>query len=323
MIGLVCDLGGTNARFGLTVEGRLAPETLETYANDGFADFPSVLAAYRSRHPSLAVDAVCVAMAAVPTPDGARLTNRDWDIRRIDIADICGTNDIHFLNDFEALGLSLLRTEELETKELFAGLPPAGPATRLVLGAGTGFNAAACFPPSIGPTPYVSAAECGHMTLPVEGADEMSLQHYLARGRGRASNERALSGRGLFEIYLWCCERNARPAILPGPSDVAAQAIADADPDAREAADYFLRFLGRVAGDLALAFLPFGGIYLSAGATRALAPLIGSSATFIEAFRAKGRQAELMTSFPISLLLDDRAALSGCAEWLRLQSRTA
>lgn len=321
MIGLVCDLGGTNARLGLSVDGRLAPETLETYANDDFVDFPSVLSAYRTRHGGIDVDAVCVAMAAVPKADGARLTNRDWDIRRVDIAEIFGTNDVHFLNDFEALGLSLLRADDLETQTLFPGSPPAGAATRLVLGAGTGFNAAACFPPRIGPTPYVSAAECGHMTLAVEGADEMSLQHYLARGRGRASNERALSGRGLYEIYLWCCERNARPAVLAGPGEVAAQAIAGGDADASEAADYFLRFLGRVAGDLALAFLPFGGIYLSGGVTRAVAPLIGSTATFIEAFRAKGRQTELMASFPISLLLDDRAALSGCAEWMRLAQR--
>ena len=321
MIGLVCDLGGTNARLGLTVDGRLAPETLETYANDDFVDFPSVLSAYRTRHGGIGVDAVCVAMAAVPTTDGARLTNRDWDIRRVDIADIFGTNDVHFLNDFEALGLSLLRADELETQALFPGSPPAGAATRLVLGAGTGFNAAACFPPRIGPTPYVSAAECGHMTLAVEGADEMSLQQYLARGRGRASNERALSGRGLYEIYLWCCERNASPAVLAGPGEVAAQAIAGGDADASEAADYFLRFLGRVAGDLSLAFLPFGGIYLSGGVTRAVAPLIASTATFIEAFRAKGRQTELMASFPISLLLDDRAALSGCAEWMRLAQR--
>lgn len=321
MIGLVCDLGGTNVRFGLTDDGRLKPETLQSYANDGFADFRSVLAAYRSRHAAVAIDAVCVAMAAVPTVQGARLTNRDWDIRRADIAEVCGTNSIQFLNDFEALGLSLLRADVLETRPIFAVAPSAEPATRLVLGAGTGFNAAACFPPRIGPSPYVSAAECGHMTLAIEGAEELSLQNYLARGRGRASNERALSGRGLFEIYLWCCERSGRPAVLPGPGEVAAQATSGGDADASAAVEHFLTFLGRVAGDLALAFLPFGGIYLSGGVTRAVAPLIGSTNTFIEAFRAKGRQADLMTSFPISLLLDDRAALWGCAELLQLQRK--
>jgi glucokinase len=318
---IVCDLGGTNARFGLAVEGRLQPETLSTFANDDFPDFPSVLSAYRDTHARVAISAVCVAMAAVPTAEGAQLTNRDWEISRTDIRRVCGTDKVHFINDFEALGLSLLRTDDLETRMILEGRPPVGPATRVVMGAGTGFNAAACFPPRIGPTPYVSAAECGHMTLAIEGADELDLQRFLARGRGRASNERALSGRGLLEIYQWCCERAARPAVLVSSGEVVERAIAGGDSEAGEAGKYFLRFFGRVAGDLALAFLPFGGIFLSGGVTRAVAPLIETSTTFLDAFQAKGRQTELMATFPIGLLLDDLAALSGCAEWVRLQTR--
>lgn len=320
MMDLVCDLGGTNTRLGFAVAGRLETQTLATFANDDFPDFSSLLSAYRSRHGGLAINSVCIAMAAVPTEDGAELTNRDWNIRRTDIRRISATDRIQFLNDFEALGLSLLRTGDLETRMIFAGRPSEAPATRLVLGAGTGFNAAACFPPRIGPTPHVSSAECGHMGLAIEGVEELDLQRFLARGRGRASNERALSGRGLFEIYQWCCEKAARRAVLAGPGEVVECAIAGNDSDAVEAVDYFLRLLGRVAGDLALAFLPFGGIYLAGGVTRAVAPLIQRATTFFDAFQAKGRQTELMATFPIGLLLDDRAALSGCAEWVRLQT---
>lgn len=315
MTGLVCDLGGTNARVGLVAGGRLGAATLASYRNDDFSDFPSVLAAHLRRHGDPRIESVCVAMAAVPTAEGARLTNRDWDIRRDAIARVCGTDDIHFLNDFEALGFSLLRTEELETRPLFAARETGGGA-RLVLGAGTGFNAAACFPAHAGATPHVAAAECGHMTLPIESAEELSLQECLAHGRGRASNERALSGRGLYEIYLWCCRRSGRHAALSIPAEVAMHAVAGTDPESARAAELFLRLLGRVAGDLALAFLPFGGVFLSGGVTRALSPLIARTPTFLDAFRAKGRQAPLMERFPVNLLLDDRAALSGCVEWM-------
>lgn len=322
MTALVCDLGGTNTRLGLVSDDRLAPETLATYANDDFADFPSVLAAHLGHLGEPELASVCIALAAPTTAEGARLTNRDWDIRRKDVAAITGTSDIHFINDYQALGLSLNRTGEMNTRLLHQGSASAGGApagTRLVLGAGTGFNAAACFPSATGSgAPCVPPAECGHMTLPIGGEDELPLQASLAQGRGRASVERALSGNGLLEIYAWCCADGGRAPRFAKAPEVAVHAVTKADPDCERAADLFLRFFGRVAGDLALVFLPAGGIFLAGGVTRALAPLMIESPTFQDAFHAKGRQSAFMDTFPIALLLDDRAALSGCAEWLRL-----
>lgn len=320
MTALVCDLGGTNSRVGLMQDDRLLADTVASFANDDFPDFPSLLASYLEQMGRPAIETVCIALAAVPTPEGARLTNRDWDIKRDAVAAACKATEVGFLNDFEALGFCLLRVEELETTQLHAGALPSGPGPRLVLGAGTGFNAAACFPPRLGGFAHVAAAECGHMTLPIEGSLELSLQASLSAGRGRASVERALSGNGLVEIYEWCCKTNGRATHFQKPAEVAAAAVAGADGDCQQAADLLLRFLGRVAGDLALAFLPTGGIFLAGGVTRSLAPLIRSTATFQSAFRAKGRQSAFMESFPISLLLDDWAALSGCAEWLRLSA---
>lgn len=319
MTAILCDLGGTNSRFGLAVGDTIEPQSLFSFANDDFDDFPAVLAAYRERLGKPAADAVCIALAAPATPDGAVLTNRDWDIRRCDVARVSGTSNIHFINDFQALGLSLLGVERLATRLLHPGDGTYSKGPRLVLGAGTGFNAAACFPSPAGGAPTVPAAECGHMTLPTRGEEEASLQASLAEGRTRASVERALSGNGLFEIYLWCCRQSGREPCFAKPPEIAAQAVLRTDPDCEKAVDLLLRFFGRVAGDLALAFLPMGGIFLSGGVTRALAPLIEETPTFLQAFHAKGRQSAFMERFSISLLLDDRAALAGCAQWLRSQ----
>lgn len=317
MTALVCDLGGTNARLGLVCAGRLLPDSVASYANDNFEDFPSLLTSYVGHLGGPTIGLVCVALAAVPTAQGARLTNRDWDIKHDEVASACNAKEVKFLNDFEALGFSLLRADELHTQSLHPGSAPSDSGPRLVLGAGTGFNAAACFLPRFGNVPYVAAAECGHMTLPIEGPQELALQAHLAIGRGRTSIERALSGNGLIEIYGWCCQTNGRTARFNEAAEIAGAAVSCTDADCERAADLLLRFLGRVAGDLALAFLPTGGIFLAGGVTRSLAPLIRSTPTFQQAFRAKGRQSSFMESFPISLLLDDRAALSGCVEWLR------
>lgn len=315
---LACDIGGTNTRLGLVMGDRLLDASLASYANDGFGDFYALLDAYLTKVGRPQLESVCIALAAVATPQGATLTNRDWTIERGRVAATCGTQRVHFLNDFEALGFGLGQAEALGAEQLVPGRSVGVSRPRLVLGAGTGFNAAAWSPPRFGTIPHVSAAECGHMTLPLQGEEEFSLQAALSKGRGRASVERALSGNGLVEIYQWCCGRNGREPKLLGAADVSARAIDGTDPDCEAAAEMFMRLLGRVTGDLALAFLPAGGIYLSGGVTRSLAPLIRSSPAFHRAFCAKGRMADFMRGFPIFLLPDDRAALSGCAEWIRL-----
>lgn len=319
MTALVCDIGGTNTRFGLVEDGRLAAAGMASFANDGFDGFEAALAAYLDQTGTRRLEACCIALAGIATPEGAELTNRDWTIRRASIAAMTGAREIGFLNDFEALGFALLGVDRLETAPLFSAVAPSpGGGTRMVLGAGTGFNAAACYPARFGAVPHVAAAECGHTTLALEGEAEFSLQRKLAAGRGRASIERALSGNGLCEIHEWVCERSGRGTEGRSAAEIAALAVSGADPDCVAAAEQFVRLLGRVAGDLALTFLPAGGIYIAGGVCRALAPLMVSTGTLHEAFRAKGRMTPLMDTFSASLLLDDLAALGGCVEWLRV-----
>ena len=321
MTALVCDIGGTNTRFGLVEDGKLLRDSMTSLANDGFGSFEEVLSAYLGMQSVRRVEACCIALAGLATPEGAELTNRNWTIWRVAVQDIIGTPVIGFINDFEALGFAMMAIESLETTPLFAGnrrVEPGG--TRIVLGAGTGFNAAACYRPRFGDTPHVAAAEIGHTTLALQDEAEFSLQRKLSAGRGRASVERALSGSGLREIHEWLCERNGRPAARTSV-EIAALAVSGTDADCREAAEIFLRLLGRVAGDLALTFLPTGGIYVSGGVSRALAPLMQATGTFEASFRAKGRMSPFMEEYAAWLLLDDLAALGGCVEWLRIARR--
>ena len=73
--------------------------------------------------------------------------------------------------------------------------------------------------------------------------------------------------------------------------------------------------LGNVAGDLALVNLPFGGVYLIGGVSRALAPYLMQFG-FAEAFSNKGRFGPFMAQFGVSVVEDDFAALTGCAQAL-------
>ncbi|MCW5708272.1 glucokinase [Shinella sp.] len=320
MLALACDIGGTNTRLGLVRDGILLSGSTGSYSNDDFEDFYAVAATFLHERGTQRVDSVCIALAAVATAEGATLTNRDWTIARDRVAAASGAGRVDFINDFEALGYAMGQVEKLKTQCLTPGRAHGRPGPRLVLGAGTGFNASAWCPSRFGGAPHVMAAECGHMTLPLAGEAEFSLQGALSAGRGRASVERALSGRGLFEIYQWQCAEAGRAPSVATAADVSRLAVTRADRDCEQAGHMFMRLLGRVCGDLALAYLPFSGVYLSGGVSRAFARSLSKDPTFLDAFRAKGRQADFMESFPVYLLLDDRTALHGCAEWLRLSA---
>lgn len=75
---------------------------------------------------------------------------------------------------------------------------------------------------------------------------------------------------------------------------------------------------GRVAGDLGLTYLPFGGIVLIGGMARALVPFF-ETCGFFEGFHDKGRFSDFLGNFGLFVMEDDFAALSGCA--LYTQSR--
>jgi len=81
-----------------------------------------------------------------------------------------------------------------------------------------------------------------------------------------------------------------------------------------DALDIFTSLYGAEAGNLALKLMATGGIYLGGG----IAPHIIEKlkdGTFLNAFVAKGRLAPLMRAIPVRVVLNDRAALLGAAQY--------
>ncbi|WP_269584642.1 glucokinase [Roseibium sp. Sym1] len=309
--GLAADIGGTNTRLALVEYGRVLEETITRYRNRDFDTPEEAIDAFLAGAGNPACGSAVIAIAAPINGKTIRMTNHPWTFDATCIGRMLGGADVTFLNDFEALAYSLDRVapERLKTVCGSAQTVP-GNATRLVVGAGTGFNAAALFQSDGGL--HVGTGECGHATLAVETEAELRLWKYLARGRGRASVERALSGQGLREIYEWhCLEQGLTPEDFD-PANIASRANASEDSACEAAARQWVTFLGRVIGDLALVFLSLGGIVLTGGVTRSLSRFLAEP-EFQGAFRAKGRQRQLVSGIPVHLLDDDFAALSGCA----------
>ncbi|MHA6344847.1 glucokinase [Roseivivax sp. CAU 1761] len=309
-LALVADLGGTNTRVALARGDRVETETIRRYRNAEFGALAEVLERYLAETGARPA-AACVAMAG-PVRDGVgRLTNLDWVVERGAVARATGAATVAVLNDLSAQGHALDALDPAALTLVMPGQPASPQAARLVIGVGTGMNAAPVF--RLNGQTLVPPSESGHITLPLQSAEELRLKDFIALNHGQPGVEDVLSGRGFERVHAWLCAEDGAGDPLPAGEIMAA---AEAGDDrARRSVAMFTRMLGRVSGNLALITLPFGGIYLCGGVARHFGPWLAEMG-FADAFCDKGRFTDFMAQFPVHLVTDDYAALTGSAAHL-------
>jgi glucokinase len=319
-LSLVADVGGTNTRVALADGRTVRPESVRRYPNRTFHDAGKGLDAVIAQYIADMGGVDCAGTAAAvagPVQDGvARLTNIDWEIDADTLARVTGAERAMVLNDLQAQGHALDDLAPGSVRPILPGTPVKDRATRLVIGAGTGFNAAPVFETASGR--LVPPAETGHVSLPQRGEADRSLARYLEAqepiAHGFASVEEVLSGRGLEHVYRWLATEAGDSASKTAAEIMAALKDAS-DPRAAATARVYVQMLGNVAGNLALTLLPYGGIFFIGGVVRAMTPWLLEFG-FAEAFRDKGRFDDFLDQFPVSVIEDDYAALTGCAVYL-------
>ena len=306
---LVADIGGTNTRVALAIGARILPETIRRYPN---SDYPGLEPVLRD------CAGACVAVAGPVRGGVATMTNLDWTMTEDTLARATRAEHVAILNDLQAQGHGLGHLAPGSLREVIAGTAPDDPqASQLVVGIGTGFNAAPVHEARGGR--LVAASECGHANLPIRTEADLRLLQFVETIHGFPGVEDVLSGRGLERVYAWHASETGTPGELSAAAIMAAITRGD-DPVALEAGRIFVRFLGTVTGNLALIHLPFGGVYLIGGVARAFAPLFAGFG-FADAFHDKGRFAGFMQKFSVHVIEDDYAALTGCAAYLDGQNR--
>lgn len=306
---LVADVGGTNTRLALARGGRVETGTVRRYANAGQPGLAEVIAAYLADQGGVDCAGACVAVAGPVDRGVGRLTNLDWQIDSETLARATGAERVAVLNDLQAQGHALGHIAPENLRRVIGGAPRADGA-RLVIGVGTGFNAAPVH--GTGAGRLVAASECGHASLPVRTEADLRLLRFVETAHGFPGVEDVLSGRGLERLFAFTAreagssETRSAAAIMTGMGR---------DPLCEATGRAFVRLLGTVAGDLALIHLPYGGVSLVGGVARAFAPWLGAYG-FAEAFADKGRFSDFMHGFSVDLVEDDFAALTGCALYL-------
>jgi glucokinase len=198
------------------------------------------------------------------------------------------------------------------TKTLLASqlvsLQPAKPmpdAPRLVVGAGTGLGMAIVLPQ--GEAWRVVAGEGGHIAF--APADEQQAALWRIPPSTAWSRHLGTSG------FRPRARRHPRvPRRTPGNTRRQSRTAHWRMPRATRcragSLDLFLAAYGAFAGDMALACLARGGVFLAGGIAAKLLPVIAAS-PFLAAFNAKAEHAGIAARMPVHVATDGLLGLRG------------
>lgn len=316
------DIGGTKTLLR-AVEWRKGDAEVRferRYENREYLSFSNVLRDFLGATSGLGMTtplSACFAVAGPVTEQGIRLTNLPWLMNAATLEREFAIPAVKLINDFEAVALSVEVLPDDDLMVLQKGAPYAN-GVRVALGAGTGMGVAWLIWQGARYLPL--ATEAGHMDFAPTNELQFRLFDQLRAQFGHVSVERILSGPGLVNIFNFLSyeggetENQARGRLRSEEAtQVSALAFNEGNPVAVKAIDLFVEVYGAYAGNLALAGLCRGGVYVAGG----IAPkIIGKlqEGGFMKAFREKGRFSLLMEEIPVHVVMNSNAGLMGATE---------
>ena len=297
---LVCDVGGTRTRLALAARangGWTLTGLEETPTTPDVAGKVARFAAGKD------VTAAAFGGAGPISPDGSiRLTNAGVFLDAGALAKAAGISRALLVNDFRAIAEAIPHLPKSSLVACGGGTAVEGEPV-VVLGPGTGLGTAIG---AKGPGGWHAIqGDGGHADLAPVDDDELDIWQRLHRAHGRVSAETVLCGPGLERLFAAITGR----ALAAPEIDAAAWR---GEPDAVRAHAVFTRWLGRVAGNLALIAGARGGVYLAGG----ILPRWGARfdvGLFRSAFKDKPPYDAWLAAIPSFLVTHPHPGLLGLA----------
>ena len=323
---LAGDLGGTKTRLGLfeSAGGDLRLLEEKVFASEDHEGLGEIVAEFLEGSAG-ECGAACFGIAGAVTGRRVRLTNLPWEVDADDLAERSGIPEVHLINDLEATAWGLPLIGEEGRHVLNAGREGAV-GNQAVIAAGTGLGEAGIYWDGQELRPF--ASEGGHASF--SPTDELvgGLMRFLRRKYETVSWERVVSGPGLVDLYRYLHELAGtsppewfEEAEREGDAAAAMSkaALEDRCHVCSRALELFARLYGEEAGNLALKMLATGGVWVGGGIAPKILPALTGGA-FMMGFTAKGRMRPLLEAMPVTVVLDDRAALFGAARYAAISS---
>tara|TARA_Y100001968_G_scaffold332992_1_gene393481 strand:- start:380 stop:1426 length:1047 start_codon:yes stop_codon:yes gene_type:complete len=339
---LAGDLGGTKTLLGIySFNNRLTLLYKKKYISTDWSDFDEIINDFLKTLPNdISYPRFgCIGVAGKVYKNSCKITNLNWNISGERIAKSTNLQTLELINDFSVLiyGLKNFANNQYLTIQnnhdkktlLENGLVA-------IIGAGTGLGISRGLFTTSNEI-HVLPSEGGHREFAPRSKAEWDIANWLKNDlqTERLSLERIVSGKGLGHIARWRLMkpdgishplRKLAEDSIPGSSlesqipYLASNAAKNGDQLMNEALELWLSAYGSAAGDLVLQELCHSGLWIAGGtASKHLEGI--KSATFLKAFRNKGRFKSLLEKTPVTILIDPEAGLfsAGCRARLLAQ----
>ncbi len=316
---LAGDIGGTHARLCLAEKkaGKIHILHEQVYASQQYPDLLPIVKDFLQHHPDIHPAAACFAVAGPIRQQEARVTNLPWRLDAGEMEKSLAMDKVTLFNDFQAAGYGLATLAEDQLFTLQTGQPEEWAPCALI-GAGTGLGISSLIYQDHRYVPYPS--EGGHVGFAPADEEQSRLFTYLQSSLGYVCYEHLLSGAGLLHIYRFFVEEHGVASAFSERIMQAADPAADIshhaqlgdDELASRTLDCFIRIYGAQAGNVALNYLATGGVYLAGGIAPKIIEQLKSD-HFLAAFHNKGAMSDLMQSFPIKVIMEEKVGLLGAA----------
>ena len=320
-LGLIADIGGTNARFALTPIRTIADgealklteaDLIEPTALNG-AEYETIADAIEAylAGPAAKYDRPEHSVMAIACPtdqDQITMTNHTWSFKVSELKTRLGFKTLSFINDYNALANAIPQLDEDGLIKVGPGEASAGKPIA-VTGPGTGLGLAAlAFNDN---EPVTLETEGGHAHFAPTNATEIDILKHLLTKHDRVSNERLISGMGLENIYQALSAMAGEEKTLSAP-EISKAAVEGSDALCKQALDQFCSILGNYAGDVALTIGAKGGVFITGGIVPRFIDYFKQS-DFRVRFEDKARLAGFVKTIPTYVVVSKQPGLLGSA----------
>ncbi|MGV6847899.1 MAG: glucokinase [Marinibacterium sp.] len=313
---LAADIGGTNVRLA-AFEGDTA-RAWEEHGTANATDLPGLFAAF-ARSVGTPPALVVAAVAGPVSNNAVQLTNARQALSGADLAHATGALQAHLINDFVAAAWATAAPAQEDITCLQgAPLPPGG--LHLVVGPGTGLGVGALYQHD-GVTRALPG-EGGHIGLAPQSRAEIEIFEAFRTlwpdvffgDSLTCEAEAMLSGTGLPYLYRAVQRVTGDTSPPLDARDVLNAARTGSAAAAGPACTLFRTHLGRVAGDLGLAF-GATSVFMVGGVAAKNPWLFDDS--FLAAFCQGGRFTGMREAMNVYLLHNARFGLQGALNFAR------
>lgn len=317
MLVLAGDIGGTNTRLCLVETDGKNESTLreEIYpsGNEGLVPLVRQFLGDESN-----VYKACFALAGPVLNNKCKITNLPWpELDAARLQEELNIAKVSLINDFVAIGYNIVleKNKSLVTLQEGEFLPDAPIA---IIGAGTGLGKAFAVPE--GDSYRVFPTEGGHESFAPDSLLAEELLAYL-RADGKVDVERVVSGPGIVDIFRFLQDRKFASEDVGDflsqfdPGAAIAKGAAAGHFLCQQTMAIFVEAFGAAAGDMAVSFLPFGGLYIAGGIAAQNIELMRNG-SFIKAFTDKARvNPVLLEKVPVHIVLNTLEGLRGAVKY--------